>query len=92
MTLFYWFEIRPSTIRKNCSWFTETIPADAGITKEQADLNKNAYAQCHTEKLIPFSCWLLGQDSTERPPQPERENTRPATKGEYDACLRQNGL
>lgn len=40
---FYWFQLRPMIIKKNCSWFTQmeagkpAIPAFAGVTKEEAD-------------------------------------------------------
>ncbi len=40
--LFYWFQVRPILIKRQCSWFTQlesgkpAVPAFAGITKEEA--------------------------------------------------------
>jgi hypothetical protein len=42
---FYWIQIRPVSAKKACSWFTEVIPADAGVTKEQAEVNKMAFGE-----------------------------------------------
>src|SRR3989344_7350820 len=93
--IFYWFQIRPMKIKKNCSWTREIIPADAGITIEQADMNKKAFEQCNANnigKVVSIRCWLLGnRDSKERPPQPEKEVVREATENEYNMCLRQHG-
>lgn len=93
---FYWFQIRPTTIKRNCSWFTEIIKADPGITKEQAEINKiklnNGECSNSEGRLTSFSCYMLEKDTKERPPQPEKEVTNEATKNEYDMCLRQNGL
>lgn len=92
--LFYWFQIRPINIKKNCSWVTETIPADPGVTKEQAELNKKSFdeQQCGKEKLISSRCFQLKTDTVERLPQPERKEITEATEKEYNLCLRQNGL
>lgn len=106
--LFYWFQLRPISIKKDCSWVTETIPADVGVTKEQADANKKEFAEkCDTTKSYgkmspeqyledysktPLGCFRFKKDTLERPPQPEKEVVREATKIEYDKCLRQNGL
>lgn len=97
--IFYWTEVRSVLIKKECSQYTEVIPADAGITKEQADINKKIYNQCKVDnpnggRLYPtsFKCFNLEKDIIERPPQPEKEVIKEATKIEYDKCLRQNGL
>lgn len=42
---FYWIQIRPVSAKKACSWFTETISADVGVTKEQAEVNKMAFEE-----------------------------------------------
>lgn len=93
---FYWFQLRPVSIKKNCSWVTEKIPADPGVTKEQADVNKKIYDQCissnwqcNNPKLGRF---LLEWETHERLPKIEKEETRGATDKEYNQCLRQNGL
>lgn len=103
---FYWIQIRPVTAKKECSWFTEIIDADAGVTKEQAEANKKAFGEkCDAtksygalsfeqfqEELTPLGCFRLKKDAVERLPQSEKEVTREATKTEYDTCLRHNGL
>jgi len=88
---FYWFQLRPTMIKKECSWFTQVISADAGITKEQADaMRKESLEQCG-KRSTGMPC-LLDKYSEERDPQPGKQITRDATKSEYDACLRRNGL
>ncbi len=97
---FYWVQIRPSNIKKGCSWFTEVIPADLGIIKEQADINKKVYDEkCGTGgeyqgngRLQSVKCFLLEKDTKERLPQSEKTNVTEATEKEYEMCLRQNGL
>jgi hypothetical protein len=98
--LFYWLELRPVIVKSNCSWFKETIPADAGVTKEQAEANRKEFEQrvsgdykgqvgsssIHVDRIT------LLRNSTERPPQPEHEVTREATKNEYAKCLQHHGL
>ena len=95
--LFYWFQLRPISIKKNCSLVTEVIKADAGITKEQAIANKKELDRRITGiyssgELSSFGRIQLLRNSIERPPQPERKETNEATKKEYDSCLRQHGL
>lgn len=97
--IFYWVQIRSASIKKECSWFTEIIPADEGVTKEQADINKKAFGEkCDTTKNVGPFRGISGvtrnqcRDIIERPAQPEKEDVREATKSEYDTCLRHNGL
>lgn len=89
---FYWFQLRPTIIKKNCSMYTEITPADSGVTKEQAEINKKEYESCNTGGVISAKCWLLGKNSDERLPAPETRKIRVASKNEYDSCLRQSGL
>ncbi len=94
---FYWFQIRPVVIKKNCSWTNKVIPADTGITKEQAEANKKIYDNCiysNWQCDIPSGLGRLGleNNSKERLPQPEKKITIVATEKEYDMCLRRNGL
>lgn len=95
--IFYWFQIRPTNIKKDCSWTKEVLPADVGVTKEQAEVNKRIYDKCiasNWECTLPSGLGRVGlwRDSTERPPQPEREEISEATKNEYDSCLRKHGI
>ena len=93
---FYWFAVRPTSIKKNCFWFTEVIPVDLGVTKEQAEINKkeleSRIAGKYNSEFVPIDRFTLSKNSVERLPQPEKEVIREATKDEYSACLRQNGL
>lgn len=95
---FYWFQIRPTSIKKDCFWVTEIVPADPGVTKEEAEINNINYEQCKLDNpggrlhSISSKCFQLDAGITERPPQPEREVTFVATEKEYNTCLRQHGL
>lgn len=100
--VFYWVSMRPVQIRKNCSWVTEVIPADSGITKEQAEENKIIYNQeCNNINQIKdkvdlavkkVQCQLLEKNNIERDPQPEKIEKNKATDEEYKSCLREHGL
>ncbi len=94
--LFYWFQIRPTSIKKECSWSIEVIEADPGVTEAQAKENKESFEECSAKKssgrVTSFNCYLLGENSTARAPQPERTEINVATDDEYRTCLRQNGL
>ena len=102
LSAFYWTQIRPVSAKKACSWFTEVIPADAGVTKEQAEVNKKVYDEkCGTgseyQATMPspesyLKCLRLNIDTAEKLPRLSRESVREATKTEYDKCLRHNGL
>lgn len=90
---FYWTQIRPVQIKKDCAWFTQTIPADRGLTKAEADImNEEGAKQCDSlnKQRTTISCIL--DDHKERLPQPEKQIVREATKSEFDSCLRRNGL
>lgn len=90
---FYWTQVRPVQIKKDCSSFTETIPADVGVTKEQADLmNKNGLEKCNELNELGTGIPCLLDDNKERLPQPVKQVVREATKSEYALCLRRNGL
>lgn len=95
--LFYWFQVRPVSIKKNCSWVTETIKADPGVTKEQAEVNKKIYEKCVASEwdcdnpLGPGRLELY-RNREERLAQPEKDEIKKATDKEYNQCLREHGL
>ena len=95
---FYWFQLRPVQIKKECSWFTQIIPADAGVTKEQAEINKKAFTECSVKNDVQgtgafnFKVPCNSENIEERAPVSEREFASAATKSEYEVCLRRNGL
>jgi hypothetical protein len=43
---FYWFEYRPTEIKKNCSYTTFTIPEVKAISKEEAESSKSKNESC----------------------------------------------
>ncbi|NLD25658.1 hypothetical protein GX656_03430 [Candidatus Dojkabacteria bacterium] len=43
---FYWFEYRPTEIKKNCSYTTFTIPEVQAISKEEAESSKSKNESC----------------------------------------------
>jgi len=59
---FYWFELRPTKIRQECSWVKHTeeaIPAKPAMTEEQLringileDCNKHNYENAETNRFI----------------------------------------
>ncbi len=53
--LFYWYEYRPTEIRRECSWTPYTVPAKeafAGMTKEEAE-QKNAETSSNCRDKFP---------------------------------------
>ncbi len=95
---FYWFQLRPSLIKKNCSLTTKTIPATPEVTKNQAEENRIVFEKCNKEVgksyegLATVKCFLLKQSSITKKAQPAKIEINPATDYEYKICLRQNGL
>jgi|GEM_PF-3335682 len=102
--VFYWFQIRPTQIKKECSWTTETYEADSGITKEQAEINKKIYENCvennwdcDTSGVVGVEQPVLGRLSLEyitkeRAPSPATTEKEEASEEEYNTCLRSRGL
>lgn len=88
--IFYWFQIRPIIIKKNCSVAKVTISADTGVTKEQAEINKIKYDNKECDN--PFDCAILEKNTKERDPSPERVGERSVSKDKYEQCLREHGL
>jgi hypothetical protein len=96
---FYWFELRPSNIKKQCSEVTEVIPSDYGVTKEEAERNKIAYDQCINTPIVKTGKFFSDfrycegrRDTVEREPKEETTEKREATDGEYNSCLRSKGI
>lgn len=78
-SLFYWFEIRPSKIRQECSWTTEKVElAYCDYLKWKYHDNKDSIFA----DLIPDKC------NEEK----EEYKTKKATPKEYDFCIRSKGI
>lgn len=99
---FYWFELRPIPIKKECSWVTDTrisVVGDSGQTQAEAD-KKNA----ENKKRFPNGCAnvpsgtfdevLCDSIATARPSREQKTESyiRAASDQEYKECLRHNGL
>ena len=99
-SFFYWYELRPVIIKKQCSWFTYTtqtpaIPAFKGVTKE--DIEKNRIERkCNGNETGLDE--LLCSSLTEQPARPAipagpiEKVTRSASEIEYSECLKHNGI
>lgn len=79
---FYWMQIRPVIVRKNCFYVTKALPAY--ISDEQYDI-------CSKSKTS-YDCFLLEKEIKEKPAQPKKEFITEATEKEYGQCLREHGL
>lgn len=96
---FYWYELRPSEIRKECSWITDRKPdvlAVMEVTQEEAD-RKNAENKAKCESgdsgfLHEIICEQVVVPRTYKPAQQGEEYVRASTREEYATCLRHNGL
>ena len=81
-----------------CSWVKETlaaVPADPGITKEQAASNLEAYKNRtldDTSKFQTFEEFLNSQPRASTPAKSEQFVSKPASKAQYDFCLHDKGL
>lgn len=101
--LFYWYEYRPTEIRRECSWSPYSIPAkeaSAGVTKEEAvtrclqnlsDFSKEFTNDASWESFNRQAC-MKSEAEPPRPAELERTAWRQATDKEYTQCLRNNGL
>lgn len=105
-SLFYWYELRPSRIKHECSWVEYKVnaqPADPGITREEEALSKERYEACIENdrkrnppvgggmRLIPDCEYPVAYKEPSLATL-ERTETREATEEEYRFCLRDKGL
>lgn len=104
---FYWFQLRPIIIKRNCSWFTQMEagkPMVPELTKEEAErintknaliVKKTRMENNCTENDTDFFCsssFSIVYPHPVIPAEPDKEVTRNTTKNEYDLCLRHSGL
>ena len=93
--LFYWYELRPAQIKKDCSWVKQVRSAQQEVTEAQAIESQKRYEECLKEKGNPTGLSKLGvcgyaidrQDYV-----PESIYYRKASKTEYDFCVHSKGL
>jgi hypothetical protein len=99
ISIFYWYEIRPSQIMKECSWMKVVKPAKEAVTKEEAGKNKKIYEECMNQ-VRGLAGWEKLNNSTEcdydriseREYVPEEVYYEKASKDEYNFCIHANGL
>lgn len=98
---FYWFQVRPSQIRRDCSWTKKHSDAVVGVTQEEADRRK---AECierqnkNKESGMLSDAWyelnVKGCEDTYKSStsQPAKDWYEKASEKEYDFCLHSKGL
>ena len=98
---FYWFQIRPSQIREDCSWTKKHQDASLGVTKVEADEKKAKCIEEQNENRVPgklgdfyYDLGIEGCANMYRyiPPQDEKDWYEKASEEEYKFCLRSKGL
>jgi len=99
---FYWFQLRPSEIKKECSWtkkINSATPAQSAITEEDVKNSQLEYKKClikgsASENIFGalFCDNLLKIARGPIPSTPEQAYYKEATKNEYDFCIHSKGL
>lgn len=106
--LFYWYEIRPTQIKHDCSWvkkIEEVIPAKPAMNEDELRVNGHLES-CKDEVIKPNSMFsnlfrddcvsknerTIEEYKTSRPAVPEKESWRQASGDEYKFCLHDKGL
>lgn len=85
---FYWFQLRPTQIRHDCSWVkrhNDAIPAQEAKTKEQQIKEWG-------DRYNPNNPYMIPTDVPFRPAQPAKDWWKPASPQEYSFCLHDKGL
>lgn len=97
---FYWYEWRPTKIKKDCSWVQKHSDTDIGLSKEDAKIEKEKCIE-EANKNREYGTWGdLNYNSKidvcnslwQSTPQPAKNWYEPASEKEYEYCLRKNGL
>ena len=96
--LFYWFAIRPSQIKKKCSWVT----VKAYTQEEKDEAKKYLYDNCPVDSIedrviFKYSKEISPECKEKRwifmyAPVGDKNRKRSANDEEYKKCLRENGL
>jgi hypothetical protein len=105
---FYWYEIRPSNIKHQCSWvrhYQEGVPAELPMTESQLrergmldDCDRNVIdTGSISTKLFGPSCVssnmsIIDEYRDGKPAVEAKEWWEPADEDEYKFCLHDKGL
>ena len=104
--VFYWFEIRPAKIRRGCLWVKKHTDAKPAIppTSDNEILVEGKIVDCTSivkgdssslyNKLIHSDLVIKSCEEREKgiPAIDAKDWEEPASKEEYDFCIRENGL
>ena len=98
---FYWFQVRPSQIRRDCSWIKKHSDAVVGVTQEEADRQK---AECIERQNVNRESGALNDFYYELSikgcedmyksitSQPAKDWYEKASEKDYEFCLHSKGL
>jgi len=100
---FYWYEIRPAKIKRDCSWIkhhTDAVPERPSMTVEELE-TKGLIKECEEspkyELFTEFNCEEENKRTIEKykspkVAEPAKDWQVKATKEEYEFCLHDSGL
>lgn len=100
-SFFYWVQIRPSQIRKDCSWTKNHLDFYPGVTQQEADIQKEKCMEENNKKhksgemsdsWYEFNISACKEINIFRPSQPAKDWYEKATDKEYEFCLHSKGL
>ncbi len=99
---FYWFQYRPTEIKKDCSWVhiqnaaVPAVPPDNSITDAQIDALENKAKSTTGEWWESLNASAeanaLRKEKAGNPGKPAEDYWAKATDEQYDTCLRERGL
>lgn len=97
---FYWYELRPSKIKHDCSWVKKYSGAISEITQEQYDEcmdkqtndRKKDFEDCKGKSGLFCDLFLDSICPKPRNAQPAKDWWEKANKNEYDFCIHEKGL
>jgi hypothetical protein len=86
---FYWFQWRPTEIKKSCSMIKMHKDAVPEVTADEANKTN---LKCNNSAIDALINLRMLCNIKPSPAQPAKDWTVPATDKEYTSCLRQKGL
>lgn len=104
---FYWFELRPTKIRQECSWVKHTdeaIPAKPAMSEEELrvkgiikdDCKGSGYVSIFSESFEEIcernNKQTIEEYKTDRPAVPAKDWYSKASEKQYDFCIKEKGL
>jgi hypothetical protein len=91
---FYWYQVRPASIRHDCSWILDHHEKQQAIT--QSDINNEIDKYCTSSSTMPSTFSKLNCDAAKstqlKAEMPASDYYRKASENEYKFCLHERGL